>query len=161
MEDLKINDDVLNRRLKNRERQRRYRARKRLEAVSTNADATIQQPEPFIISQEVKGAEVQKQVARAPVNDMSRIYCKRDWKKDARVAHLTRRPASVSTGSTNSPAGPSHESEAPHLLLQLRGETSFGSESHVKNPPIVDKSETKTSAPIRRDWKAAARSKTK
>ncbi|CAM8883033.1 hypothetical protein QQ045_020493 [Rhodiola kirilowii] len=158
MEDAKTNDDQ---RIKNRERQRRYRARKRLEADSTKADTTIQQPQAFIVMPEAKGEEAQKELTRVPAKDMSRTYCKRDWKRDARLAHLSRQPASGSTSSTNSPAGSSFESVAPHLLLQLRGESLIDSGFHVEDPSSHDDTETKTSAPIRRDWKAEARNKTK
>ncbi|KAL9668114.1 hypothetical protein QQ045_002489 [Rhodiola kirilowii] len=163
MEDGKSNDNVVNRRLKNRERQRRYRARKRQEADSTKTVSTIQQPQAITVAQEAEIAGVQNQPTRVLVNDMSRTYCKRDWKKDARLAHLSKQPTSCSANSSNSPAGLSHQSEAPHLLLQLGGASPFGSEFPVENPSSQDndKAETKTSAPIHRDWKAEARNKCK
>lgn len=86
MEDTKSNDGVLNQCLKNRERQRRYRARKRLEADLTKSDTSITAAQDFILKKEARRDELQKQLSQVTINDTSRVYCKRKW-KEARLAH--------------------------------------------------------------------------
>lgn len=161
MGDTKSIDIVLNQRLKNRERQRRYRAKKRLEADSTKADTSLTEARAFILEQEAQREELLKQISQVPVNDTSRLYCKRKWKKDARLAHQSKQQPSGYSYLTNSPVGASHESDAPHLLLHLRGESPFESGFNGNNSSSQGETETRTSAPIHRKWKAEARSKIK
>ncbi|BBH02887.1 hypothetical protein Prudu_013595 [Prunus dulcis] len=77
-------NDVLTRRLKNRERQRRYRARKRLEADMKKPSIIKQSPPP----------QVEVQMNGFVSNYVPRVHCKRDWKKDARRARVSEYPES-------------------------------------------------------------------
>ncbi|KAJ4951571.1 hypothetical protein NE237_028403 [Protea cynaroides] len=69
-------NDIIARRLKNRERQRRYRARKRLEA-DTRSSYLLSQSTPLQLESELTGAMDKC---------MARTHCPRDWKQDARKA---------------------------------------------------------------------------
>ncbi|KAM7525422.1 hypothetical protein LguiA_015324 [Lonicera macranthoides] len=129
-EDSRSPPDLMTRRLKNRERQRRYRARKRLEADMKKASCITNQPSPLQVNIQ--------QVNSIISNFVSRIYCKRDWKKDARRAHVPNdhevrfngRPVPDSTSTSGSQA------------------------------PVLDESEAHNrSTPSRRHWKAEARNK--
>lgn len=125
-EDSRSPPDLMTRRLKNRERQRRYRARKRLEADMKKASCITNQPSPLQVNvQQVNGIIS---------NFVSRIYCKRDWKKDARRAHVL----NDHKVKSNSPFVPNSTSAAP----------------------VLDESEAHNrSTPSRRHWKAEARNK--
>ncbi|EPS71027.1 hypothetical protein M569_03736, partial [Genlisea aurea] len=81
-------DELLARRLKNRERQRRYRARKRHEADLKKASSSVLSP---TTSRQLSSAElmsvpveVDVSVCFAASGCSNRVYCPRDWKKDAR-----------------------------------------------------------------------------
>lgn len=106
-------DDIMIRRMKNRERQRRYRARKRLEADTvkeitywpttpheSNASSMqmftpITQELTHAANNRIKGsAEGQLVLARIEMpiseinrNVVTRVHSQRDWKRDARKAH--------------------------------------------------------------------------
>ncbi|KAJ0970784.1 hypothetical protein J5N97_018743 [Dioscorea zingiberensis] len=140
-----ITDEVMVRRLKNRERQRRYRARKRLEEDIKKSCMTQQctwlpneqqlcDTATALGNQEVQlPAESQSDAVIIPSSD--RVHCSRKWKQDARQAHLF-------SNIENSPAEVLHSVEP---VLEC--------ESTVKN--------IQTSSIRRRDWKAEARSKNK
>lgn len=138
--------DLLTRRLKNRERQRRYRARKRREAGTTNS---------FVVEQ-AAAVQVELQPNGNYNNFVTRIYCNRDWKKDARRAHIMKhqemnRFIDHSSTLTNVPVvtclGIGNKSET-----MLDRKTQSGSSSVVYN-------ETPRTVLGRRDWKAEARRK--
>ncbi|KAG5540116.1 hypothetical protein RHGRI_020371 [Rhododendron griersonianum] len=76
----KSNNDIMARRLKNRERQRRYRERKRLEADMKKAP-TINSSKPLLLEMHVN---------RIPNNFVTTVRRRRDWKKDARRAHAVK-----------------------------------------------------------------------
>ena len=139
-------DEIMARRLKNRERQRRYRARKRLEedikrssmvqrcAWLPNEQEQQQQQQLCVTATEFGNKQVSQ--SNASVNSSSdRVHCSRKWKKDARQAHLFRNPENL-----------------PNKLLHSV-KTMLESGSTVKT--------NKTSSTRRRDWKAEARSKSK
>ncbi|XP_027361414.1 uncharacterized protein LOC113869334 isoform X2 [Abrus precatorius] len=139
-------NDILTRRLKNRERQRRYRARKRLEAETKKSFAV----------EETAAVKVELQPDGNHNSFMSRIYCKRDWKKDARRAHvLKQQEKNVSIGLSSTLTS---IPEVTCLAVVNKSETmlqrkiQFGSSSVVNN-------ETPRVVLGRRDWKAEARRK--
>lgn len=131
-------DDIITRRLKNRERQRRYRARKRLEADMKKA-SVINQPPPMQVEIQVNGVH----------NACgTRIYCQRDWKKDARNAHAFNNKQEVK------PDGPLIPDSTPVTGSQA----SLESIGHSRSS-IVESTETHRSTPSRRHWKTEARNK--
>ncbi|XP_019423828.1 PREDICTED: uncharacterized protein LOC109333046 isoform X1 [Lupinus angustifolius] len=73
----KGHSDITTRRMKNRERQRRYRARKRLEVKIRNA--TVKEETKSVLEPQGNGNGS---------HSVIRTYCIRDWKKDARRAHV-------------------------------------------------------------------------
>nr|XP_010919959.1 uncharacterized protein LOC105043928 [Elaeis guineensis] len=93
-----VTDDIMTRRLKNRERQRRYRARKRLEAdmkkscllgqhalvpseAQSNRIFVNVNPYQFVLPLGV-------QTNGVTITYEARVYSGRKWKQDARGAHL-------------------------------------------------------------------------
>lgn len=141
-------NDILTRRLKNRERQRRYRARKRLEAELKNS--SIIKPSTL--------PKVEVQFNGTVGNYTSRVYCKRNWKKDARRAHVSNDPEVT----TNACAAPTLMSTSESQTVFLSGTTAepiFDSETFSE--VSVDQSNSEMHRPKlgRRDWKADARKK--
>lgn len=134
----KGHSDIMTRRLKNRERQRRYRARKRLEAETRK---------PFVEEETIPVLE--PQVHENHSNFMTRIYCKRNWKKDARRAHVPKHQEM--NGSIN--PSPTLTSVAEVTCFALENKTEIQSGSSTVN------NETPTVVLGRRDWKAEARRK--
>ncbi|CAH8358611.1 unnamed protein product [Eruca vesicaria subsp. sativa] len=84
-DDLIDKDEVIIRRMKNRERQRRYRARKRMrEEAGLDEILSLQEQD-----QEEEEEEEELVCNNVCVdNFVRRVYCHRDWKKEARIAHL-------------------------------------------------------------------------
>lgn len=79
-------DEVMIRRMKNRERQRRYRARKRM-----REEAGIDESLSFeTMGQQEEEEELEFDGPSSGYVDnfVRRVYCDRDWKKEARRAHL-------------------------------------------------------------------------
>ncbi|AAF25965.1 hypothetical protein AtNW77_Chr1g0036531 [Arabidopsis thaliana] len=83
-------DEVMIRRMKNRERQRRYRARKRMREEEAGNDDNLsfetmgkQEEE----EEEDEGLEFNGPSGYVE-NFVRRVYCDRNWKKEARRAHL-------------------------------------------------------------------------
>ncbi|KAI3717630.1 hypothetical protein L1987_69370 [Smallanthus sonchifolius] len=168
--------EVIARRIKNRERQRRYRARKRQEAdlkrasminhpiqlpvdqtqvsdtplniithvSSQQIDLTKVNDTPVNILTRVCGETVdQTHVSDTPVNLVTRVYSQRNWKKDARTAHLLKQQQQQqqqNVGSCTTSAS---------IDLQLSGSQLNA---------IVDTREH-SSTPSGRNWKAEARNK--
>ncbi|XP_052210115.1 uncharacterized protein LOC127813266 [Diospyros lotus] len=132
-EQMKSNSDLMTRRLKNRERQRRYRARKRLEA-DMKKGSTLTNASPL---------QVEMQGSGVVGNHVSTVHCKRNWKKDARSAHAAM--SRVST-STNECLG---EAEAKPLVQSEIPSVNF----------IVQNGSERSVTPGRRHWKAEARNK--
>ncbi|KAL6979860.1 hypothetical protein U1Q18_021518 [Sarracenia purpurea var. burkii] len=139
MDPTKSINDIMTRRLKNRERQRRYRARKRLEADMKKA-GTINSSTPFLLEMPANGI---------PSNSDTRTHCRRDWKKDARAAHAAKEQevtlAIEYQVGTLLPSGA--EAKAP-----------IESEFQSKNSHVQDNSERRLT-PGRRHWKADARNR--
>ncbi|MCL7037702.1 hypothetical protein MKW94_016676 [Papaver nudicaule] len=75
----RCHEDVLARRAKNRERQRRYRARKRLETDMKKA-GFINQPNPLALQIPNQSGFI------------NRVLCHRNWKKEARQVHVSKKP---------------------------------------------------------------------
>ncbi|TKY70009.1 hypothetical protein E2542_SST06293 [Spatholobus suberectus] len=134
-------NDIMTRRLKNRERQRRYRARKRLEAETKKSFAV----------EETGAVQVELQPNGNHNNFMTRIYCKRDWKKDARRAHILKHQEM--NGSIDPPTLASIP-EGVCLAIGNKSET-------VPEREIQSGSSSETPRVVlgRRDWKAEARRK--
>ncbi|CAI8588171.1 unnamed protein product [Vicia faba] len=138
--------DLVNRRLKNRERQRRYRARKRLESGTTDSFDVEQTP----------AMQVELQPNRNHNNFVTRVYCNRDWKKDARQAHLTKRREM--SGSIDHSMTPANVPEESSLGAGNMSETMLDRKIQSRSSNIVY-NQTPRTVLCRRDWKAEARRK--
>lgn len=145
VDDPVIADDMIARRLKNRERQRRYRARKRLEAdmkkscllgqhallpseAQSNGHFINVNPSQFVLPLEA-------QTNGVAVTYEARVYSGRKWKQDARRAHLFQEQMETS----NVPGMP---------LCSARPPLEAGSNLECHSNPAG-----------KRDWKADARNK--
>ncbi|KAK9698931.1 hypothetical protein RND81_08G141400 [Saponaria officinalis] len=131
--------DSLNQRLKNRERQRRYREKKRRRTDSSHVSETNQssQMQIIILPTDVPAVEA-----------VTRVYCKRDWKKEARRAHARNQKA-VSNGIASNGQSLPGTQQVPN----------FPSVTPVVPSAFVGNSENVRIKLGRRDWKAEARSK--
>ncbi|KAD5507981.1 hypothetical protein R6Q59_031328 [Mikania micrantha] len=151
--------EVIARRLKNRERQRRYRARKRQEAdlkrarminhpIQLQVDQTQVNTTPMSILTHVYGQQVdqhhireqadQTQVSDTHVNIATRVYSQRNWKKDARSAHLLKHQEQNVSSSTSASTDPQLSGSQSNLILDAKEHSS---------------------TPSGRNWKAEARNK--
>ncbi|XP_021768188.1 uncharacterized protein LOC110732542 [Chenopodium quinoa] len=142
-------NDVMNRRLKNRERQRRYRERKRLQGNARNGHVTDQSSQMQIVSlPDANGHDRNGNVEQV----VTRVHCRRDWKKDARRVHVAI-PEAIFNGLLPNGQSLATENNMPHAPLGMRE-----SEQALKSE---DSSESylNRSRPGRRDWKAEARNK--
>ncbi|GFP96505.1 hypothetical protein PHJA_001794600 [Phtheirospermum japonicum] len=139
-------DDILVRRLKNRERQRRYRARKRHEADRQKVASSIDRSTPMHYQQMMPTdllsvpVEVDISVNLTSPERVTRVHCPRDWKRDARRAHVLQKHESGHAGPSNSGVGSSSET-----FLECEGK--------------ADNNATHISQSSRRHWKAEARNK--
>ncbi|KAL4583178.1 hypothetical protein LXL04_007744 [Taraxacum kok-saghyz] len=135
--------EVIARRIKNKERQRRYRARKRQEADMKRACDIPQSIQPEL-PQSPQSQSQTETLVKVNNNNTPRVYSQRNWKKDARIAHLLKQqqqPQQQHNGST---------STSPIVDLNCLGNRSS----------FVDSREV-SSAPSGRNWKAEARNKMK
>lgn len=140
-----LSNDIMARRLKNRERQRRYQARKRLEA-DMKKSSVLNHPTTEQGDLQLNGS-LSKSVAC--------VYCKRDWKKDARRATKSRDQECALNGFVKP------------FLLTTESQSIFPSENKaVAQAPVEWESrpslspvnfETNETKVGRRDWKADAR----
>ncbi|KAI8546829.1 hypothetical protein RHMOL_Rhmol07G0149700 [Rhododendron molle] len=130
----KSNNDIMARRLKNRERQRRYRERKRLEADMKKAPI-VNSSKPLLLEMHVN---------RIPNYFVTTVRRRRDWKKDARTAHAVKEQEvklnNVVTGFTSA-------NESQLTLLPSGSEANQAIQSERRFTPG------------RRHWKADARNK--
>ncbi|XP_059641048.1 uncharacterized protein LOC132283152 [Cornus florida] len=140
-------EDIMARRIKNRERQRRYRARKRLEADMKKASVINQKPPP----------QVELQVNGIVNNCITRIYCQRNWKKDARKIHAVKEVVSIGPLISDLTSG--SESQASSLPSGANPERPLGNGFCSNKSPILDSSGSERNASGRRHWKAEARNK--
>ncbi|CAL1376169.1 unnamed protein product [Linum trigynum] len=135
----RIDMDAMTRRLKNRERQRRYRARKRLEADMDNGSRVVSRPmhvQPEAIVEN-----------RQEMSYVSRVHSTRKWKKDAR-----RRRAQLGTSSADKRAAAVISDLATSnngISAQPISTSDFQMASNGLNKPKLG----------RRNWKAEARNK--
>ncbi|CAH1419966.1 unnamed protein product [Lactuca virosa] len=134
--------EVIARRIKNRERQRRYRARKRQEADMKRASYIISQP-----SQPSQQQLPETLVNNTPMEIVTRVYSQRNWKKDARRAHLLQQQQQQQQQQQNASSSTSTKES-----IDLR---NLGNQSN-----FVDTREL-SSTPSGRNWKAEARNKRK
>lgn len=146
-------DDILVRRLKNRERQRRYRARKRQEADLRKA-SSVDQSTPLHFPQmhtEFLSVplEVEISVSGTAPDYLTRIHCQRDWKKDARSAHIHKKQetCSLENGGAGNSATFVDGGHQENLL------------SNLSNTPVLHNTETRGLQSSRRHWKEEARNK--
>lgn len=142
-------NDIMTRRQKNRERQRRYRARKRLEA---DMQKSYVQNQPNI-------PNVELQLDAILNNAMARVHCKRDWKKDARRAHICKGQEDVLNASVKSTLTITSESQKPCLPSGIKAEGLLERECQSENSHNLVNCETRKPKLGRRDWKADARNK--
>lgn len=141
-------NDVLTRRLKNRERQRRYRARKRLEADMKKPSIIKQSPPP----------QVEVKMNGFVSNYVPRVHCKRDWKKDARRACVSEYPKVTPNGCAV--LTPMSTSESQTVLLSgTTADQLLDSETHSEISVNQNNFEMHRPKLCRRDWKADARKK--
>lgn len=145
--DTKTHNDIMIRRMKNRERQRRYRARKRLEADTKKSSISDQSPPP-----------VEKQMNGVISNYTPRVHCKRNWKKDARRAHILEGPEVTPNGYV-SPSVVSNRESQTSLSSGTKAEAPFERESHPDVSTNLVGCETHKAKSGRRNWKADARKK--
>uniref|UniRef100_A0A0V0IEN7 Putative ovule protein n=1 Tax=Solanum chacoense TaxID=4108 RepID=A0A0V0IEN7_SOLCH len=187
-----ISDDILAKRLKNRERQRRYRERKRLKAdnmkvLGTNQLVSLPVGVPMIVSPRdstllVNVAPLDSSVpvevapldSSMPVNvaprayvkpvdvssreSVTRVYSGRNWKRDARKAHVARQNEVSTSNMVSSDLASTGGGQAtllPHV------EQSDIAMSNVISSPVTasENNGTPKSIPSRRNWKAEARNK--
>ncbi|KAL3360608.1 hypothetical protein AABB24_013839 [Solanum stoloniferum] len=187
-----ISDDILAKRLKNRERQRRYRERKRLKAdnmkvLGTNQLVSLPVGVPMIVSPRdstllVNVAPLDSSVpvevapldSSMPVNvaprayvkpvdvssreSVTRVYSGRNWKRDARKAHVARQNEVSTNNMVSSDLASTGGGQAtllPHV------EQSDVAMSNVISSPVTasENNGTPKSIPSRRNWKAEARNK--
>ncbi|XP_042510837.1 uncharacterized protein LOC122086170 isoform X2 [Macadamia integrifolia] len=138
-------NDIMARRLKNRERQRRYRARKRLEA-DMSSNYLLSQASPLQLEPQLKGG----------MNKcMARIHSPRDWKQDARKGQASEGQESTSIGHLLLAPNVVKEVQEQAFVSEERGDGKFQSEQLV----CSSLSEVNGVRHGRRDWKAAARNK--
>lgn len=158
--EVRSNNDIMTRRLKNRERQRRYRARKRLEAErnrdqtsqvlefrGNNTHTPVYLPQDSHIVSQRKNAGSSTQAIDIPIIDTpqnfaSRVHCRRDWKKDARRAHLDKQQKAGG------------EKQLPSFNTQVNADPSVVTEAQPDN-----NDGTRRAVHSRRHWKAEARNK--
>lgn len=138
-------NDIMIRRLKNRERQRRYRARKRLEADSKKSLILKQSSMPQ--------AEMEFNVSQN--NLEKRILCKRDWKKEARKAHIHKAEDDMINSCVKASVTKISENQITCLPSRSDGEVPAERESHLDNS-LSYEMYNKFGV---RDWKASARNK--
>lgn len=137
--------DMVTRRLKNRERQRRYRARKRLETETKK---------PFVV-EETPTLQLELRPTENHNNFMTRIHCNRDWKKDARRAHVAK-PQEINGYIDPSPK----LANIPVVTCSAAGnksETMLERENQSGTSSMVNNETTPRIVLGRRDWKAEAR----
>lgn len=132
----KSNKDIMTRRLKNRERQRRYRERKRLESAMKKA-CTINNSKPLLL--------LEMHVNGNPDKVVTTIRRRRDWKKDARRAHAVKEQEVKLNNVVV--AGFTSANESQLALLPSGSEANQQIESERRFTPV------------RRHWKADARNK--
>ncbi|XP_043694897.1 uncharacterized protein LOC122645639 isoform X2 [Telopea speciosissima] len=138
-------NDIMARRLKNRERQRRYRARKRLEADMSS---------PYLLSQSTS-LQLESQLKGGMNKCMTRIHCPRDWKQDARKGQASEGQESASIGLLLPASNVVSEDQEQDFVSEEREDGKFLSEQ----PVCFSLSEVNGVRHGRRDWKAAARNK--
>ena len=149
-------NDIMTRRLKNRERQRRYRARKRLEAESKKS--SVLRETPSIEAEPTFERQIQPNVNHH--NFVARIYCKRDWKKDARQANACKhQEVTTPNGSVDPFPTLTGEHEAALLASVSKAEQTWERKNQYEFPPGIVNSETPRIVQSGRDWKAEARRK--
>lgn len=138
--------DIMARRLKNRERQRRYRSRKRLEADVKSADLGNQ------------STSLQSHKSGVVGKPKSRVRHHRDWKKDARQAHILKEPIVASIETPASALSLASEPAAHDMHDQVKAPFLEGA-VHLERPVSASGYEANDSTHGRRHWKAAARNK--
>lgn len=145
--DTKTHNDIMIRRMKNRERQRRYRARKRVEADTKKSSILDQSPPPL-----------EPQLNGVISNYTPRVHCKRNWKKDARRAHILE-GSEVTPNGYVSPTVVSNRETQTSLSSGTKAEALFERESHPDVSTNLVGYETHKARSGRRNWKADARKK--
>lgn len=145
---LKGRSDTTTRRLKNRERQRRYRARKRLGLTGATK-------RPFAV-EEPTAVQVELQPNGNHNNFATRVYCGRDWKKDARWAHVAKHQKM--NGSIDHSPTPTNLPEVTCLAIGNKSETMLDMGIQPASSCLVN-NETPRIVLGGRNWKAEARRK--
>ncbi|XP_050230819.1 uncharacterized protein LOC126679854 [Mercurialis annua] len=143
--------DILNSRLKNRERQRRYRARKRSEA-NTKGDS--------VLNRSIRPQE-QLEKNGSLSKDRNTVHCKRNWKRDARNAHAGKTLEVVPPNASIISALTLNSGNESHCLVPLAAaESQLERIDHPENSFVIPSSKSNVKLG-RRNWKAEARRKAK
>lgn len=163
-DDMSSPEDNLARRMKNRERQRRYRARKRNEA-DMRKSLVVAQPTPLHYQQTpVESLSTAMQIeslipVHNPVNAPSpdcptRVHCQRDWKKDARSVHLHKKQQVRCNGLYNSATTNPGGNQTPRQCGAKADLISVDSSGAT-----LENDGTQGLSSGRRHWKAEARNR--
>ncbi|XP_077242920.1 FAM50A-like protein [Tasmannia lanceolata] len=117
----KSHHDLTARRLKNRERQRRYRARKRVVADMKNAE----------LSNQSTSLQIEPHPGGVVTKFEARVYCHRKWKKEAREICSSREPEDKSEINL--------ENEHQACSLHMDFQACLGRDMHaqIKAEPLV------------------------
>ncbi|MCI38438.1 hypothetical protein A2U01_0059666, partial [Trifolium medium] len=91
-------------------------------------------------------------------NFVTRVYCNRDWKKDARQAHLAKRQEMNGSIDHSLTVTLTNVLEATCLGVGNKSETMLDREIQYGSSSVVY-NETPRTVLCRRDWKAEARRK--
>ncbi|XP_062073623.1 uncharacterized protein LOC133777884 [Humulus lupulus] len=153
-DDSKSHNDIVMRRMKNRERQRRYRARKRLEEdlKKSGMPSIIEQASTSPTSPIV---ELEPQSNGILSNYSARVQCRRNWKKDARRAHTSKDSEVYPNDSLITVPVFSSDSQ----VLDVSGTKAEFSRPDIGLDVVSHATPTQRTISGRRDWKAEARRK--
>ncbi|PIA39954.1 hypothetical protein AQUCO_02600417v1 [Aquilegia coerulea] len=138
---------IMARRLKNRERQRRYRARRRHEADMKKAQL-VQHSTLLTLDPQPNGTTI---------NPLTRVHCRRRWKNDARRANASKEIGFKSTEPLvlDFAREPLTQISPTEVKGEQPAERKFQSETSV----AFNDCETYKNTHARRDWKEDARKK--
>ncbi|KAL9251014.1 Cytochrome c oxidase subunit 3-like protein [Drosera capensis] len=179
-------DDIMYQRMKNRERQRRYRERKRLQAgnfnrslsknaPTANPPAEPSHPSPWPISGSLGalattvggvmymhsfqgGATLLSLglLKRTANQHIIRVHCTRDWKKDARRVHAIKQEVPSVPLPSYGVASTGENHGSYSTSASEQCANGGGASASMPGVDARGKDRTKTG---RRDWKAEARNK--
>ncbi|KAF5199615.1 hypothetical protein FRX31_010799 [Thalictrum thalictroides] len=140
---------IMARRLKNRERQRRYRARRRHEADLKKAQ----------LVQNSTLLTLDLQTNEITINPVNRVHCQRKWKNDARRANASKEPGFKSTEPLSLVLDFAREHLTQISPSEVKVEQPAESKPQSEISVVLNDCETNKNTHARRDWKEDARNK--